>query len=270
MKHSIITLNWNTTKLLIGLYESLLKNTKEKFEFIIVDNGSKKDELKLLLSYFNQELNTNAQTVAFFDEKENRIIIHRERENRGFAAGNNEAISYAEGSVISFINSDIVVDEKDWDQKVFDILGEDVGCVGCAYHPLKWDKNANFHIQPVPSESVDSETVQGAFFSVTERALDDIKIMPKKMSMYFQKWFDDDNFPMAHYEETDLQLRMMQKGYKIKWIPIKHQHLHNRSATKSNGYHLNDDIKDMNDFKRNSNNNKMNLLKKHQWFFGGK
>ena len=72
---------------------------------------------------------------------------------------------------------------------------------------------------------------------------------------------------MAHYEETDLQIRIMKKGYKVVWTPIKHIHDHARSATKSNGYNLNENIKNQAEFNTHSNRNKQNLFNKHKdWF----
>ena len=240
---SIITLNWNTTDMTLRLYESLKTYTKGDFDFYVLDNGSRKEEYEKLFDLF----------------KENEFV-YRSEKNLGFAAGNNVLCKYIEkfnhGHVF-FINSDIIVQEFMWDEKLISILEqENTGVVGCAYHPLKWDKNGNFHIQPKSNKVVESESVQGAFFGVHSNLFNQL--------MRDDGCILDENFKYAQYEETDLCFRIRKAGYKVCWMDIRHIHDHNHSSTKINGYHLNDEIKDINDFKRNVERNKMLFVEKHK------
>lgn len=245
---SIIVLNWNTTDMLIRLYESLKINTTMSFETIIVDNGSVKEQFDKLTAYVNSQ---------------NRdIVLERLESNIGFAAGNNVGLKLINSfnAYVVFINSDIVVEEKDWDSKLLIYLNAGAaGVVGCAYHPLKWDKNGKFHIQPIPQGPVESESVQGAFFATKTKIL---KQLYTNDGCYF-----DEAYKYAHFEESDLCLRVINLGYKCLWVPISHIHDHNHSATKANGYHLNDEIKNIDDFKANSERNRQLLFKKHSAFF---
>jgi GT2 family glycosyltransferase len=252
--------------MLIRLYESLVKNTLEKFEFVIIDNGSTIQEVGGLLRYCDErydlvDLDKEKDIHTYLDDKKNVIKIQFLEKNIGFSAGNNVGLKLVNtNDFVVFINSDIIVNEKDWDKKFkTELEKENVAVVGCAYHPLKWDRNGNFHIQPIPNEPVESESVQGAFFAVRKDVLEEIK----ENDMFF----DEINFPMAHYEETDAILRIMKKGYKCVWCPCSHTHDHHRSSTKHNGFKLNENIRNEAEFKAHSNRNKQNLLKKHKdWF----
>jgi O-antigen biosynthesis protein len=243
---SIVTLNWNTTAMTIRLYESLKKYTKDNFCFYVLDNGSEQQQYKQLFDILTQN--------------EFLINITRSEKNLGFAAGNNvicKNIRRFDHGHVFFINSDIIIEEQDWDLKMIEILNqENTGITGCAYHPLIWDANGNFHIQPLSNIPVKSQSVQGAFFGVHKDLFD--KLIDNDNFIF------DENFKYAQYEETDLCFRIRKKGYNVMWQPIKHVHDHNNSSTKKNGYHLNDEIKNITDFKNNSEKNKKLLVEKHK------
>lgn len=247
--NTLIVLNWNTTQLLIGMYKSAKENAIDKFQTIIVDNGSRESELNNLNTFF---------------ESEEDVIIERLPKNIGFAAGNNVGLNLIkECDNVFFINSDIVIEEKKWDVRLTEHFKNDkVAITGSAYHPLCWSKDGRFKIQPISNIPIQSESVQGAFFSIPFHFLEDIK---KRDGFWF-----DENFKFAHYEETDLQFRLMSLGLKCFWVPVKHTHLHLKSSTKSNGYKLCDEIQNEQQFKANSERNRQLLYKKHESFFKAK
>jgi len=225
------------------MYESAKKLAKDKFNTIIVDNGSTKEEYEKLLKY------------NFEDTK-----IVRSENNLGFAAGNNLALeNICSDCYIVFINSDIIISEQNWDEKYKETLDIDnVGVVGCAYHPLYWSRDGRFKILPLSDSIVESESVQGAFFGIKKVLLD---VMKDNDGCYF-----DENFRFAHYEETDLCFRIM-KFAKCMWMPLKHIHDHHHSSTKKNGFKLNSEIQNEQQFKANSERNRQLLLRKHaEWF----
>lgn len=247
--NSSIILNWNTTDLLIGMYESAVKLASKEMQFIIIDNGSRENEVHKLEKYFVDKTN---------------VKIKKLPQNIGFAAGNNVALEMVEDTcdLVFFINSDIVIQEEAWDKKFEEVLEnfkvDNVKIAGSAYHPLTWSRDARFKIQPLISFPVLSESVQGAFFAIPYKIL--------KEQKEIDGHFFDEEFRFAHYEETDLQFRIM-KRYKCVWFPCRHVHLHDKSSTKSNGYNLCKEIKNINDFKQNSERNRQRLLTKHKEFF---
>lgn len=279
--NTIITLNWNTTELLIGLFESIQKNTSSFFELIIVDNGSVDQEFDKLKKYFDDahdkyskgkhRISSLTNKIYQYYNEEQHVVIKRLSKNLGFAAGNNIGISLIKETSnsndlpvnIVFINSDIVIEENNWCDKFEQVFKDkDVGVVGASYHPLRWTRDCRFELQPIPNQPIESESVQGAFFSIPYEILKQVK---EKDGCWF-----DENFKFAHYEETDLCFRIMDLGYKCFWTPCKHLHLHNKSSTKKNGYKLSDEIQNINDFKANSERNRLLLSSKHKTRFESK
>jgi GT2 family glycosyltransferase len=269
---TIISLNWNTTDLMIRMFESALKTASRVFKLIIVDNGSTELEFNKLMTYFEDKQLTYREKNSFEDfvgnlfeyrNKDFDVTIKSLDKNVGFAAGNNVGLSLMKSCEnVFFINSDIVVEENNWDLKFQSVLKDGVGIAGCAYHPLKWTREGRFQIQPLSDVPVESESVQGAFFSIPYSVLGKIHSVD---GFYF-----DEKFKFAHYEETDLCFRVMKLGYKCMWLSVRHLHLHNNSATKKNGYKLSDEIKNIDDFKANSEKNRVLLFEKHSDFFEAK
>jgi len=239
---SLISLNWNTTDMLIRLYESAIKNTLNEFQLVVLDNGSNDLEYQKLYEYFKPK---------------KLVIVIRLEKNIGFAAGNNCALKHANGTEIIFINSDIIIEEEKWDEKFSKVLNSDnVGIAGCAYHPLIWTKSGDFKIQPLATEPVESQSVQGAFFGMHGLIIQKIVLQ--------DKFLFDENFKFAQYEETDLCFRIRKMGLKVIWFPLKHVHDYNHSGTKTNNYQLSDEIRNYEDFKNNVQRNKALFIEKHK------
>jgi glycosyltransferase involved in cell wall biosynthesis len=94
-KASVIIPVYKTEKYVKAAVASVLNQTYENFEIIVVDDGSPDDSLKL---------------VRQFDDPRIRII---EQENRGLAGARNTGIRHAVGEYIAFLDSDDVwVPEK--------------------------------------------------------------------------------------------------------------------------------------------------------------
>ena len=87
---SVIMLTYNREKLVARAIESILNQTEENFEFIIVDNGSSDNSGKI---------------ADEFAKKDNRIrVIHREKGNIG--SGRNTGLDAVRGQFIAFIDDD--------------------------------------------------------------------------------------------------------------------------------------------------------------------
>lgn len=113
---SIIILCYNGLHLTRMCLESIEKFTPEPHEIILVDNGSKDGTTDFLKGYA---------------EKHSHVKLIMNTENKGYAAGNNQAISMAQGSYIVLLNNDVVVTEG-WLGRMIDHMGshKDIGMVG--------------------------------------------------------------------------------------------------------------------------------------------
>lgn len=91
---SIITLNYNQTRVTCEFLESLKSLTYENFEVIVVDNASKKNP------------------ALYFKETFPPAKVIRCQENLGFTGGNNVGILAARGAYLLIINNDTEVTDN--------------------------------------------------------------------------------------------------------------------------------------------------------------
>jgi len=94
---SIIILNYNGKHFLQKCLNSVLCQSYENFEIILVDNNSTDGSIEFVKSNF----------------KDNRLKIIESETNLGFAGGNNEANKYASNDIIVLLNNDTET-EKNW------------------------------------------------------------------------------------------------------------------------------------------------------------
>lgn len=87
---SIIIPVFNSEKYLMACMESVLKQTYQKLQIIVIDDGSKDNSLKILNDY------------AKIDKR--ILVIHQE--NKGVSAARNLGIKYVTGDWIIFVDSD--------------------------------------------------------------------------------------------------------------------------------------------------------------------
>jgi len=111
---TISVVNYNAGNLLKQCIDSIIKNTKRiSYEIIVVDNASKDGSIEIIREKFPQVT----------------LIINKE--NRGFAAANNQAIKVAKGEYIVLLNPDIIVCPEALDKMVeFMKTHKDVGAAG--------------------------------------------------------------------------------------------------------------------------------------------
>jgi N-acetylglucosaminyl-diphospho-decaprenol L-rhamnosyltransferase len=115
MDLSVITVSYNTRDLLRGCLDSVISTlgSRLEYELLVVDNASTDDSVAMVRDSFPQ--------AHLFDNLD----------NRGFAAGSNQAIAESSGRYVILLNPDTVVREGALDGMVR-LLEEhgDVGVVG--------------------------------------------------------------------------------------------------------------------------------------------
>jgi len=94
---SVVVLMWNNSQLTVACLESLVyRSLYENLEVILVDNGSKPTESTLVTDWIRQN-----------DKAE--IVVVRNENNLGFAAGMNAGIRAATGDYVVLLNNDTQV-----------------------------------------------------------------------------------------------------------------------------------------------------------------
>jgi GT2 family glycosyltransferase/Tfp pilus assembly protein PilF len=116
---SIVILTYNQLNYTRKCLASILKNTSEPFELIVVDNGSSDDTVEYLQTALNEQ------------KPEIKFKILQNKRNLGFAAANNQGIAAARGDYILLLNNDVVV-TRGWLRRLLACAEQDtqIGLVG--------------------------------------------------------------------------------------------------------------------------------------------
>lgn len=202
---ALILLNWNTKAHTKNCIDSLLKYANPAlFDIIVADNGSTDGSLNYLKELFPQ--------IIYIDNKE----------NLGFAEGNNRAIDYAfqlkyEYSLL--LNNDTII-ESDIVEALYLFLqnNKDVAAVQPAIYYLHdkqklWNGELKFnsfwgftyskkHLPKIPTIV---EWITGCCFLIRNEVL-------KEVGKFNTNFF-------LYYEDVELSFRIRQKGFKLCLLP---------------------------------------------------
>ncbi|WP_087036068.1 glycosyltransferase family 2 protein [Thermococcus litoralis] len=141
---SVIILNWNGWKDTIECLESLYRITYPNYDVIVVDNGSTDDSIQKIREYAEGKIQVNSKFFEYnpenkpikvfeitekeakqgkfnrpFYEKydvDRRMILIKNKDNYGFAGGNNIGIKFAlsvlNPDYVLLLNNDTIVDKE--------------------------------------------------------------------------------------------------------------------------------------------------------------
>jgi hypothetical protein len=211
---SVVIVNWNTRDLLCDCIRSVFDTVRDiAFEIIVVDNGSSDGSTAMLRE-------------AFPD-----VRIIENRENRGFAAANNQAFRIMEGRYALLLNTDAVLTEGAVTELYRFLESRSEAAMACgqllnrdgslqnsvAAFPTLLTLTANMPLLEIlfprrfPSkryrhtEPVKVDSGVGACLMVRRQAMDDAGLLDERYFFYF--------------EETDWAYAMSRKGWKIFHVP---------------------------------------------------
>ena len=219
MDISIIIVNWNTRELLRDCIRSVYEQTVDvNFEVIVVDNASSDGSVGMLRSDFPQ------------------VYLIENKENRGFAAANNQAIAVSRGRYILLLNSDTVVLDRAIEKTIsFADKNPQAGAIGCqvlnsdrtiqktcfmfpsvlnmflssSYLYKLFPKNRFFGRERMTwwdrNNVREVDVITGCYMLIRREAIQQIGLMDEKFFMYG--------------EETDLCYRLKKKGWKSLFVP---------------------------------------------------
>lgn len=216
---SIIIVNWNTISLLRDVLKSTFDNIGNlRCEVIVVDNASADGSAEMVEAQFPN------------------VILVRNAENRGFAAGNNQGFELAHGRHILLLNSDTIVhgDVLSASVKYLDDH-PDVGAMGCrvlnsdgtvqltcSRYPsllnqflmatglwkLKWPRFFGRYLMTdwARNSEREVEAISGCYLLVRSEVLHSVGSL------------DEDFFFFG--EETDWCYRMRKAGWRLMFAPV--------------------------------------------------
>lgn len=236
-KLSIIVINYKTEKLTAQTIDAVL-NTVETtdYEIYIVDNNSGDGSLEHLTDRYSNE---------------GRIKFIANKENTGFAKGNNIAIKASNSEYVLLLNSDTIVYEGTIDKCIeYMDRNEAVGAIGpkvvledgsldhackrgfptpsaSLYYMLKLDKllknkekYGKYDMSYLPIDEINEvDALTGAFMMVRREVIDTVGLLDERFFMYA--------------EDIDWCYRIKYAGWKIIYYPeVKMLHLKGKSGKK--------------------------------------
>ncbi len=218
----VIIVNFNSNGYLSRCVQSVLASTIPVRVFVI-DNHSTDRSLSLLKDAAGADL---------------RLHVIENKENLGFARGNNQALSMIKSDYVLFLNPDCVI-APDTLEGMISVMEShpEAGLAGCLirnpdgseqagsrrYIPTPWRSviqvfrlsklfrshpefgTFNLAGQPLPDRPVSVEAISGAFMFVRRGAMEQVGPMDEK---YF-----------LHCEDLDWCMRYRMNGYNILFVP---------------------------------------------------
>ena len=206
----IVILNWNRLDDTLECIESISTLYYPNFKIIVVDNGSKENSPDII------------------NEKYKDVILIKNKENLGFAEGNNVGIRYAlskDAKYIWLLNNDTVVDQNALTAMIE--IGESIpecGIMGSKIYyydkpeliwfagaTINWRKAVSNHIGQNQNDDPqydflrEMERVTGCSMLIKGEICDRIGLMDEKLFLYT--------------EELDWCVRAKKAGYKILYVP---------------------------------------------------
>ena len=199
LKTSIIILTLDQLPVTQHCLESIRKHTKEPYELIVVDNGSRDETVEYLKSQADVKTVLNPS-------------------NLGFAKGCNQGIEISTGENVLFLNNDTVVTEN-WLGNMLRLLysSPEIGMVGPVSNYVSGHQQISVPYKDM-SELDDFARgycasnegcwkrvfrLVGFCLLVKKQVLDDIGVF-------------DEMFGMGNWEDDDLCLRAVNKGYNLR------------------------------------------------------
>lgn len=177
---SIIILNWNSCNLLKQCISLIEKHTKRKYEIVIVDNGSTKDD-----------------SVEYIKTLKYKKIFNKE--NLGFAGGVNSAMREIHNSDVCLLNVD-GEPSNNWLERMYETLENNPNCglVGSKGNEIEpWNRMYN---------SLDKDT--------------EIAMFPAYCLLIMKEVIEkigylDERYKIGGYEDNDYCMRTQLAGYSV-------------------------------------------------------
>lgn len=201
---SIIIVNWNGKELLNSCLISVLNQTHNNFEILLVDNCSTDNSV--------QFVQVNFPSVKIISLKE----------NKGFTGGNIEGLKYAKGKFIVLLNNDAMLTES-WLENMLDAINSNESIGICSSKIIIEGTNK---IDSVGDTFTTAFTGTKIGVYKNENEFSTKKFVPgacaaavlyRKLMLDEIGFFDDDFF--LNHEDTDLNMRAWLAGWKCIFVP---------------------------------------------------
>ncbi|AIQ38139.1 MULTISPECIES: glycosyltransferase family 2 protein [Paenibacillus] len=200
---SVIIVNFNGADYIGDCLDSLINQTYNNFEIIVLDNNSTDNSIDIIREYPS-------------------VHLIKSEKNHGFAKGNNLAIKEAKGEYIALLNNDATA-KASWLEQMANALdqNEELGSCGCKIisyfdQQLLDSTGLLINVSGMSRTRGRNESVQK--YDVSEHIL-----IPSGCAALYRKkaldevgLFDEDFF--CYCEDTDLGFRLQLAGWKCLYV----------------------------------------------------
>ncbi|MDO8576917.1 MAG: glycosyltransferase family 2 protein [Candidatus Daviesbacteria bacterium] len=227
---SIIILNYNVKDLLLNCLESVFasKGKLDRWQVIVVDNASSDGSVEAIKEMYGLRSHIGSG---------NTVELVENKENLGFAAGNNVGVKKAKAPVILFLNPDTVIKGHAIQKSLEVLLSDpDIGALGCKVElpdgrmdyschrgfPTPWNSFAYFSglAKKFPHSPLFSGYT-GSFLDITKpHNVDCISgtfLMVRKIAGEQIGFWDEDYF--FNGEDIEFCYSLKEKSWKIYFYP---------------------------------------------------
>lgn len=231
IKLSIVVGVLNRFEMFEEAFLSMVENLSKPYEteFIIIDNGSDK--------VLGETLPVNQSRVSSALGELGGYKVIRNKENTGNYPMFKQGLELANGEVVAFLHSDVIVHDKGWDEKVMAQFEarEDLGLIGfigsteidrfggrgggTVSNMVKhgdMSSEAEAHGKRSEGMTVDGSVVDGCVMIFRKSVLESIE--------------HKEDFPRHHFYDRMLSCQVAEKGFRIGILGIKFSHLNGQTA----------------------------------------
>lgn len=195
---SIIIPVFNVRPYLVEAIESVINQTYQNLEIIIIDDGS---------------TDGSSEICDDFARHDCRIrVIHKE--NRGLSAARNAGLDISSGNAIAFLDSDDAYHKKYIEKMLSAMAQEEVDLVICKYQVNRSIENMSFDdkLRAIPLIEAGRYDRLHALYSLVDGSINPM-VWNK---LYKRELWDEIRFPEGHvHEDIDITYRILDRCQKI-------------------------------------------------------
>lgn len=220
-KVSVIVLNWNNLEIIEMCLDSLLAQTYDNLEIVVVDNASTDGSLQ------------------FIREKYPQVVVSPQSKNLGFAGGVNRGIEKSSGEYVALLNSDAQADPN-WISMLLVSMLQGDRVAACGSKMLDYSDRKVIDSTGIRMFSSGRATDRG-YGEIDVGQYDQMEeifgacggaVLFDKRVIQSLGGFDENFF--VYLEDVDLAWRLRNAGYKTLYCPEAIvYHMRSRSTSKT-------------------------------------
>ncbi|MEN6627251.1 MAG: glycosyltransferase family 2 protein [Candidatus Sumerlaeia bacterium] len=204
---SVVVVNWNGKHMLAECLDSLLAQTWQPLEIVLVDNGS-------------SDGSAEWARAAYGD----RVRLVELAENLGFAGGNNAGFAAARGEFILLLNNDAIADAR-WAEELIKVAITDPKIGGCSskiliHKDMSLFENTGLLLYPDGSARGRGrlQRDEGQFDKIDEiPAPSGCACLYRRAAIDQAGAFDAEFF--CYGDDVELGLKCLVAGWKFRYVP---------------------------------------------------